>query len=126
MMKRINVILLVILLSSCSLFKPSPPASLLTKYDDYKTVSKDFKIVDSYKFPLNDADISNGATDKWCIAYTESYEGLSGLYEQSGSANLWVKIGEDWINMDFQFFSPYEELSANKTSCEYLKERYLK
>jgi len=83
------------------------------------------KVVDSKELPLNDADKLNNVTAKWCIAITQPQLDLQNKYYLWGMAWIEEKVGNDWQMIDFMPFTPYEQYPAEKTSCEYIIQRYL-
>lgn len=115
-------VVIAFLLGGCSIFRPNPPSDLV---EQLREETLDFKVVDSYKFPLSDADKRNNVTAKWCVAYTASSLDVRGLYSPYGIAFLEAKIGNGWVLIDAMPFTEYELYPASKTSCKYLKDKYL-
>lgn len=117
------------LLTSCqsSIFsgKENPPADLIAQITADNKNQKDFKVVDSYKFKLNDADVRNNATSRWCVAYTYSYyQDFSQKWLLAGQATGFTEINGIWDTFDDVLFSPFAAITAEKTSCAVLSNRY--
>lgn len=122
-MKRfIITVVSIFVLSGCTILNQKPPEDLLNQVNS--TDALNFKIVDSYKFKLNDTDELNGTTERWCIATIQSAKNALGLYSPLGMAWYFVKVNGSWESLDLMVFDEYEQYSAKQTSCEFFKDKY--
>lgn len=115
-------VLLLLTVAGCSKVKSNTPPALLAWANSGNL--QDFNVVETHRFSaLNDADVRNGVSEKWCIAYTYTENGTD-IHLYMGVARLVVLSHGDWTALDSQVFSSMDELPAEQTSCDGLIEKY--